>query len=194
MATIAAQPTAISVDDYLAGEVGSELRHEYVGGQVYAMVGASDRHGLVLNALAFALTPAAREARCQLFTSDMKVRLQVGQQEVFYYPDLLLSCDPDDRATYYRERPCMIVEVLSESTERVDRREKMLAYLTLPSLQEYLLVAQDTCRVEVFRRTTAWAPSVHTEGAIPLQCLNDTVTVEAIYMDLERHAPRNGLP
>ena len=67
------------------------------------------------------------------------------------------------------------------------RPEKLLAYLTLSSLQEYVLVAQDTCRVEVLRRTTAWAPSVHTERAIPLQCLNDTVTVEAIYTDLERH-------
>ena len=76
MDTTLAEHTVIGVDDYLAGELESEVRHEYVGGQVYAMVGASDRHGLLVNALAFVLTPAARKASCQLFTSDMKVRLE----------------------------------------------------------------------------------------------------------------------
>jgi Uma2 family endonuclease len=134
MGTTPAQHTVIDVDDYLAGERESEVRHEYVAGQVYPMVGASDRHALLVNALAFVLTPAAREARCQLFTSEMKVRLEIGKQDVFYYPDLLVSCVPDDRATSYREHPCLIVEVLSESTERLDRREKMLAYQTIASL------------------------------------------------------------
>lgn len=184
MGTTPAQHTAISVDEYLAGELNSEVRHEYVGGQVYAMVGASDRHGLLVNALAFALTPAARKTRCQLFTSNMKVRLEIGQQTVFYYPDLLVSCDPDDRATYHRERPCLIVEVLSESTERLDRREKMLAYQTIESLQEYVLVAQDVRRVEVYRRTDHWAPSMHTEGPVRLVSLDTAVPVEAIYQDL----------
>lgn len=184
MGTTPVQRTAIGVDDYLAGELESEVRHEYVAGQVYAMVGASDRHGLLVNALAFALTPEARKARCQLFTSDMKVRLEIAKQDVFYYPDLLVSCDPDDRATYYRERPCLIVEVLSESTERLDRREKMLAYPTIKSLQEYVLVAQDVQRVEVYRRADDWAPSIHTEGPVRLVSLGTEVTVEAIYEDL----------
>ena len=184
MGTTPPPHTAIGVDDYLRGELESEVRHEYVGGQVYAMVGASDRHGLLVNALAFALTPAARKARCQLFTSDMKVRLEIGKQDVFYYPDLLVSCDPNDRATYYRECPCLIVEVLSESTERLDRREKMLAYPTIASLQEYVLVAQDVRRVEVYRRTDDWAPSIHTEGPVRLACPGTEVTVEAIYADL----------
>jgi len=184
MGTTPAHTTLISVDDYLAGELQSEVRHEYVAGQVYAMVGASDRHGLILNALAFALTPSARERRCQLFTSDMKVRLEIGKQDVFYYPDLLVSCDPDDRATYYRERPCLIVEVLSESTERLDRREKMLAYPTIPSLQEYVLVAQHTRRVEVYRRESDWAPDVYIEGMAPLRCLEAELPVESIYEDV----------
>ncbi|AHE96949.1 Uma2 family endonuclease [Thioalkalivibrio paradoxus] len=184
MGTIPAQHTAVSVDDYLAGELESEVRHEYVAGQVYATVGASDRHGLLVNALAFALTPAARKARCQLFTSDMKIHLEIGKQDVFYYPDLLVSCDPDDRATYYRERPCLIVEVLSDSTERLDRREKMLAYQTIASLQEYVLVAQDVRRVEVYRRTDDWVPSIHTESSVRLASLGTEVTVAAIYEDL----------
>jgi len=184
MGTTPAHTTLISVDDYLAGELQSEVRHEYVAGQVYAMVGASDRHGLIAGNLFAALRPAARRNSCQLFISDMKVRLEIGKQDVFYYPDLLVSCDPGDRATYYRERPCLIVEVLSESTERLDRREKMLAYPAIPSLQEYVLVAQDVRRVEVYRRENDWAPEVYTEGEVPLRCLEVEVPVESVYEDV----------
>ena len=174
----------ISVDDYIVGESQTDIRHEYVDGQVYAMGGASDRHGLILNALAFALTPAARDKACQLFTSDMKVRLSIAGKDVFYYPDLVLSCDPADRESYYRTRPCLIVEVLSESTERIDRREKFLSYQTLPSLQAYVLIAQDAPLVEVYRRSTEWQPEYYESGAVFFDCLETTVSVADIYRDV----------
>lgn len=91
MSPLPAAKTFVPVDEYVEGELHSEIRHEYINGQVYAMGGASDRHGLIVNALAFALTPAARLRHCQLFTSDMKVRLKIVGQDVFYYPDLLNS-------------------------------------------------------------------------------------------------------
>jgi Uma2 family endonuclease len=184
MSPLPVAKTFVSVDEYVEGELHSEIRHEYINGQVYAMGGASDRHGLIVNALAFALTPAARRRHCQLFTSDMKVRLKIAGQDVFYYPDLLLSCDPADRDPYFRGRPCLIVEVLSESTERVDRREKMLAYQTLPSLQEYILVAQECKRVEVYRRSNGWQAECFESGAIQLDCLESSVALEAIYADI----------
>lgn len=174
----------ITVEDYLDGELRGEVRHEYIDGQVYAMGGAKDRHGLIVNALAFALTPAARKRTCQLFTSDMKVRLAIAGKPVFYYPDLLVTCDPADREPYFRCCPCLIVEVLSESTERIDRREKFLSYQTLPSLQAYWLVAQDASRVEVFRRKNDWQPEYFTSGEIPVDCLDLSITVEAIYQDI----------
>ena len=184
MSTVAEQRSPVSVDDYLAGEAASEVRHEYIDGQVYAMTGASDRHGLIVNALAFALTPAARRQGCQLFTSDMKVRLEIGGQTLFYYPDLLLSCDPQDRETYFRRAPCLIVEVLSESTERIDRREKLLAYQTLPSLREYLLVAQDRVAVDLFRRANDWRLEQHQGGELWLDCVSAALPVADIYADL----------
>ena len=184
MAAWAAPKPTLSVDDYLQGEQQSELRHEYIDGEVYAMVGASDRHGLIVNALAFALTPAARQRQCQLFTSDMKVRLEIGDQTCFYYPDLLVSCDPNDREPYFRRHPCLIVEVLSESTERIDRREKLLAYQTLPSLKEYLLVEQDRRRVTVYRRASGWKAEHVVEGAITLDCLATSLALDAIYADV----------
>lgn len=174
----------ISPQEYLEGELRSEVRHEYVDGQLYAMVGATRAHGCIVNAVAYALTPKAREKGCQLFTSDMKVRPDFAGQEVYYYPDVVLVCDPADAATYYTERPCLIVVVLSESTERIDRREKLLAYQRLPSLEAYLLVAQDARRVEVFRRSTDWRHELHTEGTIDLPCLDSPLALDDVYLDV----------
>ncbi len=101
--------TAIAVKEYLDGELHSEIKHEYIDGRVYAMGGASRAHGLIVNALAFALTPIARSKRCQLFISDMKVRLDIAGKSLFYYPDLLLTCDPTDRETYFSSHPCHIL-------------------------------------------------------------------------------------
>ena len=189
MVTQVTHTQLISVDDYLNGEEHSEIRHEYIAGQVYAMDGANDRHGLISNAMAFLLTPGAREKRCQLFIADMKVRLSIGGQDIFYYPDLLLSCDPSDRAPYFRQSPCLIIEVLSASTERIDRREKMLAYQTLPSLQEYVLVSQDAVRIEIYRSRNDWRPEILCEGRFTLDCLDLTAKVAEVYQDLNDTHP-----
>ena len=92
------------------------------------MGGASARHGLVVTGLGLALGPHARRKRCQLFMADMKLRVEHSDQTYFYYPDLLLACDPQDREPYYRRRPCLIVEVLSPSTEKHDRGVKLEDY------------------------------------------------------------------
>ncbi len=185
MSSPRARQTAINVDDYLAGELQAEQRHEYIDGQVYAMTGASRRHGLIVNALVYAMTPAARRKGCQLFSSDMKLRLEISGKTLFYYPDLLLSCDPQDRDPYFSRSPCTLVEVLSESTARIDRREKLLAYQTLPSLRTYLLVEQDTQRVELYRRSKDWQVEYFEDGEIPLECLDVALPVADIYVDVQ---------
>ena len=178
--------TKLTVQDYLSGEEHSEIRHEFIDGQVFAMGGASDRHGLITNALAFALTTKARAQKCQLFIADMKVRLTISGKDIFYYPDLLLSCDEADSASHYSQAPCLIIEVLSETTERTDRHEKMPAYQTLPSLEEYILVAQDYRQIEIYRRRADWHPEIHTEGEFTLECLDLTSTVAEVYQDLDQ--------
>jgi len=180
----AAMKRRVTPQEYLAGELMSDTRHEYADGQVYAMVGASRTHGQIASALAYALTPGARAKGCQLFIADMKVRLNLSGQEVYYYPDVVLVCDPQDQATYYTERPCLIIEVLSDSTERIDRREKLFSYQQLPSLQAYLQVAQDARRVEVFRRHTGWQHEVITEGAVALPCIDQPLALDDIYVDV----------
>ncbi len=184
MTALTASAYFVTEQEYLEGEQSSELRHEYINGQVFAMTGASDRHGLILNALAFALTPAARRKGCQLFTSDMKLRLEIGGQTIFYYPDLILSCDPQDRERNFRRAPCLIVEVLSPSTERIDRREKLLAYQSLPSLQSYLLVEQDKRHVELYRRANGWRVEHYEHGSLPIDCLDAPLALDDIYADL----------
>lgn len=174
----------LSVEDYLAGEARSDIRHEYLDGQVYAMTGASRAHGLIVNAIAYALTPAARRKGCQLFTSDMKLRLEIGGKTLFYYPDLLLTCNPKDNDAYFSRAPCLLIEVLSESTARTDRREKLLAYQTLPSLEAYLLVEQDARRVEIYRRDSDWRVEYIEHGDIPLPCLDATLPMAEIYQDV----------
>jgi len=177
----------ISVEDYLEGEKDGETRHEYVAGQVYAMTGASRHHGLITGALFAALRPEARARECQLFTNEMKVHVHHAGDDAFYYPDLVLTCDPDDRADYYIQHPCLIVEVLSETTERIDRREKLFAYTAgLPSLREYLLVAQDRRQVDLYRRTeTDWVHETFTDSRIHLDCLDTDLPIEAIYEDVD---------
>ncbi len=184
MNPLTAERTGIGVEEYLEGELYSDVRHEYAAGEVYAMVGASDRHGLIAGNLFALIRPRARKAGCQLFIADMKVRLRLNDQDYFYYPDLVLSCEPDDRATYYRESPCLIIEVLSQATERIDRREKLFAYQAIPSLREYLLVSQERPRVEVFRRSNRWHREEHTSGSVRVECLDTQLPFENIYEDI----------
>ena len=177
--------STLSVEDYLAGEAEAEQRHEYIDGRVYAMTGASRQHGLIVSNLVAGLRPLVRGRGCQLFSNDMKVRLRIAGQDIFYYPDLLLSCAADDRETYYCTKPCAIVEVLSESTGRIDRREKFLAYTTLPSLHDYLLVSQTRREVWHYRRARDWAEEVLTDGDLALECLGIGLPIESIYEEIE---------
>lgn len=179
----ATQPK-LSVDDYLASEDGGDCRHEFINGQIYAMTGASRAHGLITLNIATQLRPRLRGTSCQLFANDMKVRLRIAGQEIFYYPDLLLTCDPSDRETYYCTAPCLLIEVLSDSTEHIDRREKLLSYQTLPSLEAYWIAAQQERCLEVYRRCQQWGREVIVSGSVALDCLGGELSLDAIYEDV----------
>ena len=181
--------TLVTVDDYLEGEQATEVKHEYLAGQVVAMGGASDKHGLIAGALYAALLPAARRKACQLFIADMKVRVDHDGESYFYYPDLLLSCQPDDReSAYYRRHPCLLVEVLSPSTERIDTREKLFAYRLLPSLREYLLLRQDCVQADLYQLSNEgrWQHTVFTQAdeMLALRCLDVAVSLRDVYADM----------
>lgn len=163
----------ISPQEYLDGEQHSDVRHEYVAGYVFAMVGASATHNLIVGNLQAALHGHLRGKACQVFTSDMKVRLA----DAFYYPDVMVACEPSDRHNYYRERPTLIIEVVSPSTEARDSLEKRLAYQSLDSLNEYVLVAQNRIEIRIYRRTL--------EGWELETCsTNDTVRLTSVALEL----------
>lgn len=159
----------ISVDDYLSGELISEVRHEYVGGEVYAMAGASHVHNLISGNLFAALHQHLEGSPCVPYVSDMKVKVKSAREELYYYPDVMVACDPSDNARLWREKPVLIVEVSSPETSRIDAREKNWAYQTIPSLEVYVMISQNDCSVTLYRRATGWMPEVITDPAGALE-------------------------
>jgi Uma2 family endonuclease len=143
----------ISIEEYLAKEQLGEIRHEYIAGHVFAMVGASRAHNTIALNIASFLHASLRGSPCQVFMADMKVRVE--KAEAFYYPDVVVTCEPRDNDAFFLRAPSLIVEVLSPTTEGIDRREKRLAYQRLESLKEYVLAAQETPRMEIYRRSEA---------------------------------------
>jgi len=176
----------LSVEAYIEGELRSEVKHEYLAGEVYAMSGASAAHNLIAGNLFSALHQHLRGGPCRVFMSDMKVRIQHAREDYFYYPDVMVACQPNDTARYWREQPKLIVEVLSESTERVDTREKVFAFQTIPALEEYVLLAQDRREATVFRRAEGWAAcKVQGDALLELASVSLTVGLGEVYEGVE---------
>jgi len=155
-----AKSALLSVEEYLAGEPASEVRHEYLGGTVYAMAGASVDHNKISLNLALHLTNHLRGKRCETFMADVKVRLNLANDDIFYYPDVMVACDSRDTDKFFKRFPKVLIEVMSDSTERIDRREKRWSYQHIETLEEYVLVAQDRMEVTVLRRANQWKPEV----------------------------------
>jgi Uma2 family endonuclease len=143
----------ISVDDYLAGELTATVKHEYVAGVVYARAGARNLHNLIASNTLGVLGSRLRGKRCRAFNSDTKIRILFPTHTRFYYPDVSVICQPGPPTDSYQEAPAVVVEVLSARTRRIDEGEKKDAYLTIPSLNVYLLVEQESAAVVVWRRT-----------------------------------------
>ncbi len=173
----------ISVDEYLEGEPRSEVRHEYIGGVVSAMAEGSEAHNTLCLNLALALRSGLKSGKCRVFMSDLKVRLRILDADIFYYPDVMVTCDPRDTDRFFKRFPKVLVEVLSESTERVDRREKALSYQQIETLKEYVLVAQDRMEITVIRRADGWQPKVLRAAAdeLHLSSLDFRVPLAVVY-------------
>lgn len=187
------QKTYISVAEYLAGEREGDVRHEYIEGEVYALAGASDRHNRIAGNIYARLLAHLGEGPCEPFISDMKIKVAA---EIFYYPDVVVTCDAAAGADpYFRAEPRLIVEVISPSTERIDRHEKMAAYMRVPSLHEYVLAAQDEMRVEIYRRRDAeWEVSIFTvaEEQLEFASLHLSMSVAEIYRNVRFHEVDEG--
>jgi Uma2 family endonuclease len=151
--TAAKRLNLVSVEDYLAGELVSPVKHEYMGGFVYAMAGARNVHNRVATNILVAVGKRLHGRRCEAFNSDTKIRVRLATHVRFYYPDASVICRPNPGNDSFQDEPAVIVEVLSKKTRRIDEGEKKDAYLTIPSLCVYVLVETETPALVAYRRT-----------------------------------------
>ena len=189
MSQTARKFTHISAAEYLAQENDGNWRHEFVDGALFAMAGASDNHNLIRGNLAGILLGHVSEA-CQVFSAEMKLQYRKDNKERYYYPDVFVICDPNDRDRYSRQTAVLIVEVLSPTTERIDRAEKFETYTAMPSLMEYGLLSQDAMELELYRRRTNWQREFYQrDNTVTLESVDLTISVSAFYRRVRLEDP-----
>ena len=142
-----------SVEDYLAGEQHSKMKHEYVAGKVYAMVGGRYRHNLIASNVLGELHAQLKGKPCRALNSDSKVRVQTGTWTRFYYPDASVVCGKNLKDGVFQDKPTIVAEVLSESTRRTDEGEKLEAYRQIETLSVYMMFEQNGPAAVVYRRS-----------------------------------------
>jgi Uma2 family endonuclease len=186
--SVALELRHVSVEDYLAGEFDSQVKHEYLGGFVYAMAGATIAHDRISANVVASLHAGLRGKPCQPHTSDMKIRVKLPTHVRFYYPDASVICESNPPHDSFQDRPAVIVEVLSKNTRRTDQGEKKDAYLTIPTLQAYLLIEQNCPAVSVYRRTDqGFVQEMYTElkAVVPLAEIETELPLSEIYERVE---------
>jgi Uma2 family endonuclease len=185
-----ARSTFLTPEEYLDHERKAEYKSEYLRGEVFAMAGASPRHALIVTNLVGELWSQLRKSGCNVYSSDLRVR--VSQTGLYTYPDVVVVCgaaefagDQSDTST----NPTLIVEVLSESTQNYDRGEKFQHYRTLPSLREYLTVAQDAVHIEQWTRQPdgRWLLTESSDPAaeLALESIGIRIPISGVYEKLE---------
>lgn len=189
MAQAPQTPPYISAQEYLELEQAADNKHEYLDGEILAIAGASDAH-VKVTGNAFALLKShLRGSGCSTYIADMKLR--IGQDDAFFYPDLMVCCDPADQLPeqdLVKNNPKLLIEVLSPSTEAFDRGKKFMLYRKLPSLEEYLLIDPRAYYVELFRKENdiQWSLTA-VEGAdslLNLKSLEFTCALGDLYEDV----------
>jgi len=178
-----------SPEEYLEVERISPIKHEYFQGQLIAMAGASKAHVIIAGNLSALLVNHLRGTGCIAYTTDMKVRLPA--LNIFYYPDVAVTCDPRDRAANedFILQPKLIIEVLSDSTEAFDRGDKFTDYKSITELEEYVLIHQNQVVVERFQHQSGnlWVPEVYQAGdTIVLSSIDFSCEIEFLYENIEQ--------
>jgi Uma2 family endonuclease len=176
-------PSHVTLAEFLAWEADQEQRHEFVDGEIFAMTGASRLHNTIALNLAFILRPQLRPRGCQTFVEGVK--LIAGENS--FYPDLIVTCARHDVDPLLVRQPTLLAEVLSPANEAYDRGKKWHEYQRhLPSLQTYLLIAQDDVRVDLFRRSgDGWHATTHTalEAVLELSAPPCRIPLADLYAD-----------
>jgi Uma2 family endonuclease len=172
----------LSVEEYLELEKTSEIRHEYVDGEVLAMAGEKRRHNNLVGRLYRLLIDTGNEKGCEIVFETVKLRTRTTR---YRYPDLVVSCVPGDD-DYFIDNPCFIAEVLSTSTEGTDITKKLEEYTRLPTVERYIIVSQNSRFVVVYKREgDRWLVEALDEtGEFDIPCLEAKVTLEQLYQGI----------
>jgi Uma2 family endonuclease len=140
----------ITVEEYLKLEVESVVYHEYIAGQAYATVANTENKKIITGNILARLRGYLLGKNCRVFSSEMKVKIEA--LDVFYHPDICVTCDPSDREKLFKVNPCLIIEIISPETERIHRNEKLMNYQQIKSLEEYVLISESEQKVDVYRK------------------------------------------
>lgn len=168
----------LSEEEYLATEPAAELKREYIDGRVYAMAGAGYNHNCIAANILGEFRNHLKGTPCATFMADIKVKL--GKDYV--YPDVLVDCSKMRGDDVFSSAPVIIVEVLSRSTRKTDTTIKLIRYINLPSLQEYVLIEPDIVSVQVLRRGKNWLSEYFFLGdEVTFESIGLTLPVEDIY-------------
>lgn len=170
------------MEEYLEGELAGEIKHEYIYGEVYAMAGTSDRHNRIAGNIFSKIDNHVGDSEGETFIESVKLK---ADAQTFYYPDVMVACDRAPESAYYREEPILVVEILSPSTERTDRNEKLTVYKNISGLQEYVIIWQEKIQIEIHRRQPDgnWLTFIYDDNdeEIELQSLNLKIKIQEIY-------------
>ncbi|MSP63049.1 MAG: Uma2 family endonuclease [Myxococcales bacterium] len=182
----ASEKLSMSCQEFVAFEAASDIKHEYLRGEVFAMAGGTPEHAALQASLGGELRQALRGRPCRVFSADLKVR--VVETDLFTYPDLSVVCGKLERAPGDDNaivNPTLLVEVLSDSSEAYDRGEKFAHYRRIPSLRDYVLVSQRAPRMEVFSRNGATRQFTEAGPGevIALPSLEIAISVDEVYRD-----------
>ncbi|MCC8992319.1 MAG: Uma2 family endonuclease [Candidatus Contendobacter sp.] len=171
----------LGLAEFIEWENQQETRHELLNGEIIAMTGGTVAHAGLIVALAARLFNHLRGTPYRVFTSDLKVQ---AAQNVFY-PDIVVSCEPQENDGVLCRHPKLIIEVLSSSTSRKDRHQKRLAYQDIVSLEEYVLVSQEAKHIDVYRRADQWQPATYIGGVVELHSVNMALVIDELYADMD---------
>ncbi len=176
------------MEDYLSGELLGRVKHEYLGGMVYAMAGGRNVHNLIASNALVAFGTRFRGQSCRAFNSDTKICVRLPGHVRFYYPDASVICRPNPQTDSFQDEPAAILEVLSPETRRTDELEKRDSYLTIASLSTYALIEQEFPAVVVYRRAEqGFAREIFQglDAVIPLREIGIDLPLAEIYETVE---------
>lgn len=183
---------SFTLEEYLDLEARSSIQHEFVAGEIYDMADPSQDHDIIAMNIAAPLHAHVRGRPCRVYVGRRQLHFRIGQDEFVYRPDVWLACgEARDSKGKYLDEPRLVIEVLSPSTARFDRREKAASYREIPSIEEYVVVAPKPADVVIYRRAQQWKPEAVAapDGVLELQSVGLTLSLECIYERVRGETP-----